>query len=66
MESKPQRVFLDIREDRGEPSGYFVRCDLKDTIEEFEMETKNKVIGLIYDGTYNVELITKKNNNGGS
>jgi len=24
------------------------------------METDQKVIGLIYDGTYNVELITKK------
>ncbi len=59
MESKPQRVFLDVREDRGEPSGYFVRSDLKDTIEEFEMETDQKVIGLIYDGTYNIELIIK-------
>ena len=60
MESKPQRVFLDIREDRGEPSGYFVRNDLKTSIEELEMEKKVKVIGIIYDGSYNIELITKK------
>ena len=29
MESKAQRIFLDVREDRGEPSGLFVRSDLK-------------------------------------
>ena len=28
MESKAQRIFLDVSEDRGEPSGYFVRNDL--------------------------------------
>ena len=60
MKSKPQRVFLDVSEDRGEPSGYFVRNDLKNSIEELEMEKKVKVIGIIYDGSYNIELITKK------
>lgn len=60
MKSKPQRVFLDVSEDRGEPSGYFVRNDLKNSIEELEMEKKVKVIGIMYDGTYNIELITKK------
>ena len=60
MKSKPQRVFLDVSEDRGEPSGYFVRNDLKNSIEELEKEKKVKVIGIIYDGSYNIELITKK------
>jgi|TARA_R110002012_G_scaffold10444_1_gene47797 hypothetical protein len=60
MGSKKQRVFLDVSEDRGEHSGYFVRNDLKTSIEELEMEKKVKVIGIIYDGSYNIELITKK------
>tara|TARA_R110002020_G_scaffold173251_1_gene364034 strand:+ start:675 stop:863 length:189 start_codon:yes stop_codon:yes gene_type:complete len=60
MDSKKQRVFLDVSEDRGEHSGYFVRNDLKTSIEELEMEKKVKVIGIIYDGSYNIELITKK------
>tara|TARA_R110002153_G_scaffold172239_1_gene325115 strand:- start:41 stop:229 length:189 start_codon:yes stop_codon:yes gene_type:complete len=59
MKNKAQRIFLDIREDRGEPSGLFVRSDLKDSIEELEKETNNKVIGIVYDGTYTIELITK-------
>jgi|TARA_R100000541_G_scaffold31635_1_gene40445 hypothetical protein len=60
MGNKKQRVFLDVSEDRGEPSGYFVRSDLKTSIEELEMEMKVKVIGIIYDGSFNIELITKK------
>ena len=60
MGNKKQRVFLDVSEDRGEHSGYFVRNDLKTSIEELEMEKKVKVIGIIYDGSYNIELITKK------
>ena len=60
MGSKKQRVFLDVSEDRGEHSGYFVKNDLKTSIEELEMEKKVKVIGIIYDGSYNIELITKK------
>ena len=59
MESKAQRIFLDVSEDRGEPSGYFVRNDLKTAIEELESEEKVKVVGIIYEGTYNIELITK-------
>ena len=59
MKNKAQRIFLDVSEDRGEPSGYFVRNELKENIEELESETKVKVVGIIYDGTYNIELITK-------
>jgi hypothetical protein len=59
MESKAQRIFLDVSEERGEPSGYFVRNDLKESIEELESEGKLKVVGIIYDETYTIELITK-------
>ena len=59
MESKAQRIFLDVREDRGEHSGYFVRSDLKTSIEELENEMKVKVVGIVYDETFTIELITK-------
>jgi|TARA_R110000787_G_scaffold66174_5_gene148775 nitrogenase subunit NifH len=61
MESKAQRIFLDVSEERGEPSGFFVRNDLKESIEELENEGKLKVVGIIYDETYTIELITKPN-----
>ena len=61
MESKVQKIFLDVSEERGEPSGYFVRNDLKDSIEKLETEKNVKVIGIIYDETYTIELITKPN-----
>ena len=60
MESKAQRIFLDVSEDRGEHSGYFVRNDLKTAIEELESEERVKVVGIIYDETFTIELITKK------
>jgi nitrogenase subunit NifH len=59
MESKAQRIFLDVSEERGEPSGFFVRNDLKESIEKLEKEGKLKVVGIIYDETYTIELITK-------
>ena len=59
MKSKAQRIFLDVSEERGEPSGFFVRNDLKESIEELESEGKLKVVGIIYDETYTIELITK-------
>ena len=64
MKSKAQRIFLDVSEERGEPSGFFVRNDLKESIEELENEGKLKVVGIIYDETYTIELITKPKNNG--
>ena len=64
MESKAQKIFLDVSEERGEPSGFFVRNDLKDSIEELENEGKLKVVGIIYDETYTIELITKPKKNG--
>jgi len=64
MESKAQRIFLDVSEERGEPSGFFVRNDLKESIEELESEGKLKVVGIIYDETYTIELITKPKKNG--
>ena len=42
MGSKKQRVFLDVSEDRGEHSGYFVRNDLKTSIKNQKWRRKLK------------------------
>ena len=45
----------------GRPSSaYPFRCNLKEAIEQVESETNEKVVGILYDGTYNVELLTEK------
>jgi hypothetical protein len=51
------RVFIDIRVNEAKPSGYFVRSDLKERIERVEGLTDSKVVGIVYDGTYTIELI---------
>ncbi len=56
---KPERVFLDLKEKEAKSSGIFVRNDLKRIIEEVESTGEQKVIGIVYDGTYTIEIITK-------
>jgi len=53
-------MFLDVREDRAERSGIFVRNDLKKIVERIEEKGKEKVVGIVFDGSWNLELLTKK------
>ena len=55
----PQRVFLDLKEKEAQSSCIYVRNDLKRIIEEIESTGEVKVIGIVYDGTYTIEIITK-------
>jgi len=59
-EPKEQRVFLDITRQSAQNSGLFVRNDLKEFVERVEEDGTLRVIGIIYDGTYNLEILTKK------
>ena len=59
-ESKEQRVFLDITRQSAQNSGLFVRNNLKEIVERVEKDGKERVIGVIYDGTYNLEILTEK------
>ena len=59
-EPKEQRVFLDITQQSAQNSGLFVRNDLKELIERVEKDGTERVIGIIYDGTYNLEILTEK------
>lgn len=60
MENKVERMFLDVREDRAERSGIFVRNDLKKIVERVEKDGQEKVVGIVFDGSFNLELLTKK------
>ena len=60
MENKVERMFLDVREDRAERSGIFVRNDLKEIVENVEAGGKEQVVGIVFDESYTIELLTKK------
>jgi len=59
-EPKEQRVFLEITRQSGQNSGLFIRNDLKEFIERVEKDGTERVIGIIYEGTYNLEILTEK------
>jgi hypothetical protein len=54
-----ERVFLDLKEKEAHSSGIYVRNDLKRVVEEIESTGAKKVIGIVYNGTYTIEIITK-------
>ena len=46
---------------QGKPEGvYPFRSDLKDSIDKLEKLTGEKVVGVVYDETYTIELLTAK------
>ena len=59
-EPKEQRVFLDITRQSAQNSGLFIRNDLKEIVERVEKDGTERVICVIYDGTYNLEILTEK------
>ena len=60
MKAGPTRVFLDITKTEGRPSGIYVRNDLREIVERVEKEGKERVIGVVFDETYNLELLTEE------
>ena len=60
MESGPTRIFLDITKSQGKPSGIYVRNDLREIIEKVEKEGKERVVGIVFNETYNLELLTEE------
>ena len=55
-----ERVFLDLKEKEAQSSGIYVRLiELKRIIEQIEDSGDVRVIGIVYDGTNSVEIITK-------
>tara|TARA_R110000824_G_scaffold132871_1_gene295415 strand:- start:313 stop:519 length:207 start_codon:yes stop_codon:yes gene_type:complete len=55
-----RRVFW-IDNFEGQPdAAYPFRSDLKDSIEKLQSLTNKKVVGIVYDETYTIELLTVK------
>ena len=60
MESKTPRIFLDVTKHQGKPSGIYVRNDLREIVGRVEKEGNERVVGLVFDETYNIELLTEE------
>ena len=52
------RIFEDIIKTEGKIKSYPFRCNLKECIEKVEQLTNEKVIGIVYDETFTIELLT--------
>ena len=60
MKEGPTRIFLDVTKSQGRPSGIYVRNDLREIVEKVEKEGKARVIGIVFNETYNLELLTEE------
>jgi hypothetical protein len=59
-ESGEEKVFwLDSFQGKPEKN-YPFRSDLKETIEKVESTTDQKVVGIVYDETYTIQILTTK------
>ena len=58
--SGEKRIFW-IDNFEGQPEAvYPFRSNLKESIEKLESTTDQKVVGIVYDETYTIELLTTK------
>ena len=55
-----ERIFLNVSEDRAEGPGVFVRKFDKETFDLIEKDGKKRIVGVIFDGSRNMELLIKK------
>mgnify|MGYP003144290486 FL=1 len=53
------RVFVDLEVTGNAKGGLFVKNDLKDIIIRIEQDNTQRVVGIVYDGTKNLEILTK-------
>ena len=59
MKAGKERVFLDLNEKEAQSSGIFVRNDLVRIVQQIEADGSIKVIGIVFNDTYDLEIITK-------
>ena len=57
MESEIEKIFWKDKFGGKCAGGYFFRNDLRDHIKRLEEETGQEVVGIVYDGTYNLEFV---------
>ena len=66
-DNEQYRVCIDLKAQGNAEGGKFINVKgLKDMIEGLEEKGVNKMVGLVYDGTDRLEILTQDiNNNGG-
>ena len=61
MSEPGKKIIFWIDSFEGQPqSVYPFRSNLKESMEKVEELTNEKVVGIVYDGTYTIELLTEK------
>ena len=61
MGEPEEKIIFWIDNFQGQPqSVYPFRSNLKESMEKVEELTNEKVVGIVYDGTYTIELLTEK------
>jgi hypothetical protein len=53
------RAFVDLDITGNANGNIFIHSDLKDKVEELEESGELRVVGVVYDGTYNLEILTQ-------
>jgi len=53
------RAFVDLKAQGPAKGGLFIRTDLKETVDKIEKDGDVFVVGVIYDGTYDLEILTQ-------
>lgn len=51
------RAFIDLEAKGNANGGIFIKSDLKDKIDEIEKSGEWRVVGVVYDETYDLEII---------
>tara|TARA_R110002074_G_scaffold370747_1_gene545664 strand:+ start:38 stop:298 length:261 start_codon:yes stop_codon:yes gene_type:complete len=54
------RAFIDLDATGAAKGGIFLRSDLVEHVEKIEKDGKMKVVGIVYDGTYNLEIVCQE------
>lgn len=57
------RVFIDLKAQGNGKGGHFFRNNLVEHINKLEESGKEKVVGIVYDESYQIELVTQPINN---
>tara|TARA_R100001015_G_C4629176_1_gene189817 strand:+ start:1562 stop:1771 length:210 start_codon:yes stop_codon:yes gene_type:complete len=61
IEKKNERFFIDLNAKSNATGGVFVKCKaLKDKVKEIEEDKTKRVVGVVYDGTDNLEIVITK------
>tara|TARA_B110000858_G_scaffold82323_1_gene95406 strand:- start:3667 stop:3906 length:240 start_codon:yes stop_codon:yes gene_type:complete len=57
--SEELRAFICLNAKGTANGGIFIKCNIKDKIDEIEKDGLVRVVGIVYDETYDLEIMTK-------